>query len=160
MTLLQTLTLAAALTLAAGSAQAKCTLPGNAAALETEFLSHLNAERKARGLPALKMNAALDKAAQGHACDNADRKSISHVSGNGANLQKRLKRAGYRYSTASENTGRGFASGARAFEWWMNSPHHRDNMLMSGIKDIGIGVAVSDAPDSRLHWVINMGKTK
>ena len=157
---LRLLTLAASLCLAAATAEASCQKPGNVSALESEVLGQLNAERKARGLPALRLNSALDKAAQGHACDNANRLSISHDSSDGSKLQHRLKRAGYKYGKASENTGRGFGSGSRAVEWWMNSPHHRDNILMTDVKDVGIGIALSDAPDSRLHWVINFGRTK
>jgi len=154
------LALAASLCLVAATAEAGCLQPGNAAALEAEVLGPLNAERTARGLPALRMNKALDKAAQGHACDNADRLSISHDSSDGSKLQHRLKRARYTYRKAAENTGRGFGTGTRAVEWWMNSPLHRDNILMSGIKDVGIGIALSDAPDSKIHWVINFGRTK
>lgn len=28
---------------------------------------------------------------------------------------------------------------------------------MPQTRDIGIGIALSDAPDARLHWVIDMG---
>ncbi len=105
------------------------------------------------------MLTALDKAAQGHACDNAKRHSTSHVSGDGSRLQHRLKRVGYDYRTASENTGRGFASGKRAVDWWMASPGHKKNMLMRDTREIGIGIAMSEAPDSRLHWIIVMGSS-
>lgn len=135
-----------------------CTLPAASAAMEAELIAQLNAERAARGLPALKVNPALGKAAQAHACDNAARGSISHVSSDGSRLQNRLKRAGYPYKTAAENTGRGFASGRRAVEWWMNSPGHRKNMLMSETREIGVGIALGREAEPRLHWVINMGK--
>ncbi|MFZ1471147.1 MAG: CAP domain-containing protein [Paracoccaceae bacterium] len=154
------LVLALSLALTAPAAHAYCTQPAASPALQADLLRDLNAQRATRGLPKLKLNAALTKAAQKHACDNADRLSISHVSTDGSHLQQRLKRAGYRYSTAGENTGRGFVSGARAVDWWMNSPGHRQNMLRGEIRDIGIGIALSDAPDSRLHWVIDLGATR
>ena len=152
------LALAASLTL--GLPAQACNVPSNANALQAEVLSHLNAQRKANGLSALKLSAKLDKAAQGHACDNAARQSISHVSSDGSQLQNRLRRAGYAYRTAAENTGRGFASGARAVQWWMNSPDHKHNMLIGKMRDVGVGIAMSAAPDSRLHWIIVMGKSK
>ncbi len=151
--------LAAALALAALSADAACAPPKGASALQSELLAHLNAERKARGLPALTLNPALDKAAQGHACDNARRKSTSHVSADGSHLQTRLRRVGYDYMTAAENTGRGFASGKRAIEWWMNSPGHKKNILLKNVREVGVGIAMSAAPDSRLHWIIVLGKS-
>lgn len=136
-----------------------CALPANTATMRAELLKGINAERTKRGLTPLRLNAALDKAAQGHACDNAKRRSVSHDSSDGSKLQHRLRRAGYDYRTASENTGRGFGTPKRAVEWWMNSPHHKDNMLMRETRDIGIGIALSPAPENRLHWVIDMGKS-
>ncbi|MCU0802846.1 MAG: CAP domain-containing protein [Rhodobacteraceae bacterium] len=139
-------------------AQARsCDRPANLDALQAEVVAQVNAERSARGLPALRTSGALDRAAQGLACDNADRRSTSHVSANGAELRDRLRSAGYAFRAASENTGRGFGSAAQAVGWWMDSPAHRANILMDGAQDIGVGIALSAAPESRLHWVINMG---
>jgi uncharacterized protein YkwD len=137
-----------------------CNVPSNANALQAEVLSHLNAQRKAHGLSPLKIAPKLDKAAQSHACDNADRRSISHDSSDGGTLKTRLRKAGYKYRAAAENTGRGFGSGARAVEWWMNSPKHRYNILFDRVRDVGIGIALSDVPDNKLHWVINFGTSK
>ncbi len=141
----------------AGSA---CSIPSAAEALQTEALQAVNAERAAHGLRPLKFSRTLDKAAQGAACDNANRHEISHVSSDGSHLKDRLLRVGYRYRSAAENTGRGFRSGSSAVQWWMNSPKHKANILMRGIKEIGIGIALSDAPDSKLHWILNMGEEK
>ncbi len=142
------------------AAQAGCIIPSNASAMQQDLLTHLNAERKARGLPGLVLSTKLDKAAQGHACDNAKRKSISHTSSDGGTLKTRLRKAGYAFRTAAENTGRGFATGARAVEWWMNSPKHKDNILLRKAREVGVGIAVSPAPDNKLHWIIVVGASK
>jgi uncharacterized protein YkwD len=134
-----------------------CNVPGNVQAMQDEVLTHLNAERKAQGLAPLRMSTKLTKAAQGHACDNAKRQSISHTSSDGGTLKTRLRKAGYAFRTAAENTGRGFASGARAVQWWMNSSKHRDNILLRKAREVGIGIAVSPAPDSKLHWILVVG---
>ncbi len=134
-----------------------CDIPGNAKALQTEVLTNLNAERKAQGLAPLRISAKLTKAAQGHACDNAKRQSISHTSSDGGTLKTRLRKVGYAFRTAAENTGRGFGSGTRAVQWWMNSPKHRDNILLRKAREVGIGIAVSPAPDSKLHWILVVG---
>lgn len=151
---------AATVLLSLGSTAQACSIPGNASALQQELLSHLNAERKARGLSPLTLSAKLDKAAQGHACDNASRRSISHTSSDGGTLKTRLRRAGYAFRTAAENTGRGFGSGARAVQWWMNSPKHKDNILLRKAREIGVGIALSPAPDNKLHWIIVVGASK
>ncbi len=149
-----------ALAMTLGLPAQACTVPTNADALQAEVLSHLNAQRKAHGLTPFKLSTKLDKAAQGHACDNARRKSISHDSSDGGTLKTRLRKVGYKFRAASENTGRGFGTGARAVEWWMNSPKHRDNILFPRVKEVGIGIALSDAPDNKLHWVLNFGTSK
>lgn len=151
---------AAAAVLFLGTAAQACKVPDGAAAMQQELLSSLNAERKARGLSALVLSAKLDKAAQGQACDNARRKSISHTSSDGGTLKTRLRRAGYDFRTAAENTGRGFATGARAVEWWMNSPKHKDNILLRKAREVGVGIALSPAPDNKLHWIIVVGASK
>lgn len=158
--LLAVLTICAAILAPLAAAARSCDLPGNMGELQAQVVSNVNAQRAANGLPALRLNAALVKAAQGHACDNAKRQGTSHVSSDGSQLQQRLRRAGYAFAMANENTGRGFGSSQRAVDWWMNSPHHRDNILMRGTQDIGVGIAFSDAPESRLHWVINMGASR
>jgi uncharacterized protein YkwD len=152
--------LAASAVLCLGTAAQACSVPDGSSAMQKELLSHLNAERKANGLPSLKLSGKLDKAAQNHACDNAKRKSISHTSSDGGTLKTRLRRAGYAFRTAAENTGRGFGTGARAVQWWMNSPKHRDNILLRNAREVGVGIAVSAAPDSKLHWIIVVGASR
>lgn len=137
-----------------GAPSQACDIPANAAEMQAELLDHLNAERRAAGLSAVKLSAKLDKAAQVQACDNAARRSISHEGSDGSTLKTRLKRAGYSLRTAAENTGRGFASGKRAVEWWMDSEKHRTNILLRKVREVGIGIAVSDAPDSKIHWIL------
>jgi uncharacterized protein YkwD len=158
--LLRPCLLALAASLALGLPALACNVPANAESLQAEVLSNLNAQRKANGLSPFKLSGKLDKAAQGHACDNAARRSISHDSSDGGTLTTRLRKAGYKYRAAAENTGRGFGTGTRAVEWWMNSPKHRDNILFPRVKEVGIGIALSDAPDNKLHWVINFGTSK
>jgi len=160
MTLTRTLTIAAALLALAAPAQALCSKPGGYQTMQADLVVQLNAERRARGLPAFVYSPKLDRAAQTHACDNARRHSISHEGSDGGRLVNRLHRVAYNYRAASENTGRGFANGTRAVQWWMNSPGHKKNMLMRQTRDVGVGIAMSSAPDSRLHWILVMGAEK
>ena len=140
--------------------QAGCNLPEASEVMQAEALKAVNAERAQAGLRPLTFSRTLDKAAQGHACDNANRHEISHVSADGSKLQHRLKRVGYRYRSAAENTGRGFRSGSSAVQWWMQSPKHKANILMRSVKEVGLGIALSDAPDNKLHWILVFGESK
>jgi hypothetical protein len=31
---------------------------------------------------------------------------------------------------------------------------------MRGVKEVGLGIALSDAPDNKLHWILVMGEGK
>ena len=139
---------------------ARCIIPPASEALQAEALANVNAERARAGLGALKFSKVLDKAAQGAACDNAWRHEISHVSSDGAHLRDRLHRVGYHFRAAAENTGRGFRSGASAVNWWMHSPKHKANILMRGVREVGLGIALSEAPDNKLHWILVVGESK
>jgi len=134
-----------------------CSVPANMATMQADVLKLLNAERADAGLSALRLSSKLNTAAQGHACDNADRRSISHTSSDGGTLKNRLRAVGYRYRAAAENTGRGFGTPDRAVDWWMASSKHRDNILLRKAREVGIGIAVSSAPDSKLHWILVLG---
>jgi uncharacterized protein YkwD len=139
------------------AALADCAKPANANDMAASVVAGINAARKANGLGALRTSSALATAAQSLACDNAARQGVSHVSSDGSQIQQRMRAVGYRFSAAAENTGRGFGSANNAVAWWMDSSGHRANILNSSVRDIGVGIAVSDTPDSKLHWVVNFG---
>ena len=137
-----------------------CSVPQASEAMQAEALKAVNAERATHGLRPLTFSRSLDKAAQGAACDNANRHEITHVSSDGSRLKDRLHRVGYRYRSAAENTGRGFRSGTSAVQWWMQSPKHKSNILMRSVREVGLGIALSAAPDNKLHWILVMGDEK
>lgn len=134
-----------------------CTTPSNIADMRADVLKLLNAERADAGLSALRLSSKLNTAAQGHACDNARRRSVSHTSSDGGTLKSRLRAVGYSFRAAAENTGRGFGTAARAVEFWLASSGHRRNILLRRARDVGLGIAVSSAPDSKFHWVLVLG---
>jgi len=136
-----------------------CTLPSGSGALKAQVIQLLNAERARAGLPALRSSGQLGQASQSLACDNAARQALQHVGLDGSRVGQRARAAGYRFRSVTEVIYRGRGDARAAVNWWMNSPDHRTNIL-SQTRDIGVGVALSSAPDSRLHWVVNMGVTK
>lgn len=143
-------------TLAAPAQALTCTTPSGAAKARDGVIQMVNAERKRAGLAALAPSSKLTKVAQNLACDNAAAQRFSHFGADGADLSARLKRTGYRFRAATENTGRGQDSPQSAVSWWMNSRGHRANILMGSTREIGVGLAVSSAPDSKPHWVVVM----
>ncbi len=135
-----------------------CGMPDDVGAVRDAAIRAINAERSAAGLGPVRENAALTRAAQGHACDSANRDKMGHVGSDGSKLATRIKREGYRFRIAAENVGYGFRSPQSAVAWWMNSPPHRKNILTGGMREVGIGVAYSDGRTP--HWVMNTAASK
>lgn len=132
----------------------RCTLPANANALVATVLASVNAQRRAKGLAALRPSPVLMQAAQGLACDNAARGGYSHTGVDGSDLRTRLRRVGYRMRVAAENTAFGFDDPDRLVRFWMGSAAHRANILNPGTRDFGLGLAAGSRP----AWVLVMGR--
>ncbi|MGB8813037.1 MAG: CAP domain-containing protein [Paracoccaceae bacterium] len=135
---------------------AKCASPARESATQAEVLALINAQRRAAGLSALRASPKLSHIAHAHACDNAARGGYSHIGSDGSDLGARLRRGGYKLSVAAENTGWGFDTAAKAVAFWMGSPHHRENILLSNVTEIGVGLADGARP----AWVINFAKPR
>lgn len=114
----------------------------------------INQERQKNGLRPLQVATALERAAQDHACDNANQRRISHIGSDGADLRARLRRAGYRFRAANENVGN-YPATTHMFAAWMSSSGHRANILDRKATELGVGVATG--ADNRLYWVTNSG---
>ncbi len=151
MTLIAFLAGVALLALPVGAAGAKCTgatkVPTAStlkrAAKATACL--INRERRRRGIPALRTNRLLAKAAGKHSRDMVKRGYFDHTSPSGTDPGDRTAAAGYSASTWGENIAWGSGSLATPrsiVKAWMNSAGHRENILRRSFKDSGMGVAV------------------
>lgn len=139
-----------ALTPASGAAQAssRCAAggkPQSARILARQVVCLINAERKSRGLRALRAQRRLARAARRYSPRMAAANSLSHYLG-GTPLS-RVASTGYLRGSPSWALGetlgwiapgRGAASLVRA---WMRSPVHRMILLTPGWRDIGVGAA-------------------
>ena len=116
-------------------------------------LAFVNKLRAERGLPAL----AIDKAAQRAAMDQASRMAaagkMEHNIGLGANFLKRMK--GMEVALpAAENIAAGQDSAADAFEAWHRSPKHLENMLGPSYRGLGVAVVRNPATGNRPYWAM------
>jgi uncharacterized protein YkwD len=107
----------------------------------------INNRRTARGLPRLRINNRLSKAAMWHTHDMVHRSYFGHVSRRGRDVVDRLYGAHYLGGRFSWSVGENLAWGSgtlgtprRIVRAWMDSPGHRRNMLDSRFREIGIGV--------------------
>jgi uncharacterized protein YkwD len=122
--------------------------PSVVISIEKSVLCLLNSERARHGLRALKRNPALDEAARWQSRDMITHGYFAHQRPGGPNFVERIRRAGYLRDAAEwavgENIawGRGPLSTPRSIvSGWMESKHHRENILDVSYRAIGVGVA-------------------
>ena len=104
----------------------------------SQVLARVNAERAKAGLPALRMDTELQKAAMQRSAEI--KVSFSHTRPDGTQC----------FTASSKAYGENIAAGtggfgpAQVMQGWMNSTGHRENILTSSYRSIGIGCVVSD----------------
>jgi hypothetical protein len=87
----------------------------------------------------LRWDPSLFQAAVYHAQEMAERESISHQYDDEPDLTARGEGAGARFSEIAENVAEA-PSAIMIHEAWMNSPHHRANLLDPKVDSVGISV--------------------
>lgn len=110
--------------------------------IEAEILARTNLERAKRGLPALRFNPLLNKAASVHTANMAASRRLSHDLYRAVQptLTSRFDFVGYDFAAGAENVAYGYRSAAEVVNVWMASPGHRANILDPGLREIGVGV--------------------
>src|SRR6202140_315369 len=106
---------------------------------ERALFDALNRERAAKGLPALHWDDALASAAREHASRMAQDNVLSHQLPGEPQVQVRATQAGARFTTIAENIAVA-PNSATIHSAWMQSPHHRENILDPELNGVGIGV--------------------
>jgi uncharacterized protein YkwD len=104
---------------------------------EASLLNTMNAVRKSHGLPALRVDYHLVRAARGHSADMMSRQYFAHGS-----VAGRAVSAGARGPLFGEDLA--WATGITAnwvVEHWLASPSHRAVLLRPGFRRVGIGYA-------------------
>lgn len=121
---------------------------GSMARARGATLCLLNAERRHRGLPPLRAERHLRRAAQAYSRAMVAHRFFDHVSPlTGSTFVDRLGAAGYtsaRTRQVSENIAWGTgtqATPAQIVSAWMHSAGHRANILTASFREIGIGIA-------------------
>ncbi len=135
----------AALTACVTTSQTGSSSASNAAIPDTSSIGQsLNAYRASNGLGALTRNAALDRAAAGHAAYMAQTDTLSHTGSGGSNFSRRIRDTGYCFGGhGAENISGGYSSEAQAMQAWTNSPGHQRNLLNRNVTQYGYGVSGS-----------------
>lgn len=111
---------------------------------ESEILSLINNEREKNNLPSLQIDEQLQNVARLKAKDLAENSYFSHISPTYGTPFDMLKSNQISYKTASENIA-GNSNIVGAFESWMNSKSHKNNILSNDYNYTGIAVVDSIA---------------
>ena len=114
--------------------------------------------RKQYSLPSLRENNLLDKAAQEKARDMIRNKYFAHYSPLGTSPWHWIDKVGYNYHYAGENLAMNFLDSKEVMEAWLNSPKHKENLLNSHYRDIGVAVVpgVIDSSGKTTDLVVQM----
>ena len=124
-----------------GTEPAACGSERNTA-YENEVLTLINNARSSNGLSALKIDGKLTAAALAHSNDMACNDFVDHTGSDGSLWYDRITSEGYNYTTAKENIYVGDpafgGTPTGAFQWWVNSQIHLENILSADITEIGI----------------------
>lgn len=106
----------------------------------SEIVRLTNEQRGIKGLSPLSQNKILDQAALAKGQDMLSQGYWSHFAPDGTSPWSFFSKFGYSYRFAGENLARDFTNADTAVSAWMNSPTHKDNILSSRYKEIGIGI--------------------
>ena len=124
----------------AAQAQAGCTLPEGVNAMAEQIATGLNSSRRANGLNQLSFDRRLASAAQTHACDMALNGLQSHTGSNGSSAKSRARAAGHDDCYVGESLAWGFRNAGEIVPRWMNSPGHRQVLMLEGVTKFGVGI--------------------
>ncbi|MBI2040468.1 hypothetical protein HYT18_05365, partial [Candidatus Microgenomates bacterium] len=115
-----------------------------------------NKEREKLGLRPLSENSELDQAAKAKAGNMFSENYWAHFAPSGKTPWDFITSSGYRFSFAGENLAKNFTNNEDVVKAWMNSPTHKENLLNSKYKDIGIAVEDGVLNGQRTTLVVQM----
>ncbi|MGQ9709137.1 MAG: CAP domain-containing protein [Anaerolineae bacterium] len=124
-----------------------------------QFYALVSQARLDNGLPPYGWSDLLAAAAQRHASDLAAHRLASHTGSDGSTPRQRIAEAGYAAwgngAVVGENFWTGHGSVQDALDWFMGDLIHRENILSSRYREIGIGVATDS--EGRVYYVLDFG---
>ena len=114
----------------------------NESGLSKEKIIELtNKERLSRGRDELEESYVLNMAAQKKARDMLDREYFAHEAPTGEEAADLVKEVDYSFLFVGENLAKGnFQDSQNLVTGWMNSPDHKENILSSNYREIGVGL--------------------
>jgi len=121
-----------------------------APALAGDYASDISAYRKTHKLSAVKLDSRLNAVALKQAQAMAASGTVSHSAA--GNFATRV--APLRKSRAAENIGAGFLTFSEMLKQWEDSAGHRENLLMSGARRVGVASVNNPKSPYRKFWAM------
>eukprot|EP00177_Eucheuma_denticulatum_P004431 GFKZ01008048.1.p1 GENE.GFKZ01008048.1~~GFKZ01008048.1.p1 ORF type:complete len:221 (+),score=19.09 GFKZ01008048.1:144-806(+) len=119
----------------------------------------INVSRMKGGQNPVRRSRTLDKVARVHTEDQARmRKGCTHGGSDGMQVQRRARRAGYRYEVIGENVASGFFSPLVVHVGFMTSEGHAANVMDGGFEEVGVHVCRSVY--GNLYWTEVFGSRR
>lgn len=122
----------------------------------TALVDYVNQERRSTGLSELKVNSRLVSAAYAKADHIFENQYWSHYGPDGEAPWDFIDESGYDYIFAGENLAKGFDSSEGVHSAWMASKTHRENILNSNYREIGIAVVPGKLMGDDVILVVQM----
>jgi hypothetical protein len=123
------------------------------------FYDQVSQARLDAGLPPYGRSDLLAAAAQRHADDLAAHDLSSHTGSDGSSPARRIDEAGYAAWAGGEVTGENFWTGfgtvQEAFDWFMDDTPHRENILSTRYREMGVAIAAG--ADGKSYYVLDFG---
>jgi uncharacterized protein YkwD len=118
-------------------------------AMESSIACLINEQRAANGVGPVQPNAALRQAALSHSTEMVQEGYFEHTSPAGLTFVDRIEATGYMNGARQWEVGENLVWGTGPLSTpdslvtsWMNSPPHRENLLRSRFREIGIAAVV------------------
>jgi uncharacterized protein YkwD len=103
-------------------------------------LARMNEYRAEKGLPPLRQEQRLTKAAEDRVRHMEELGYWAHQAPDGMSPFVWVTARDYAYATVGENLASGFETAGLLVESWMESPGHRDNIMAANYQDVGIAI--------------------
>ncbi|NDJ34851.1 MAG: CAP domain-containing protein, partial [Chloroflexi bacterium] len=118
-----------------------------------------NAVRCEAGLTPVALSEPLSEAAYRHSTDMALNAFFDHAGSDGSDVGTRAADAGYSWRAVGENIAAGVADARTVHALWMDSPHHRDNILNGRYTAMGVGHVLAPDTEYGHYWTQVFGTT-
>jgi hypothetical protein len=115
-----------------------------------------NEERQIVGAPTLTVNSELSRAAELKARDMVQNNYFAHTSPQGKSPWYWFDLVGYNYEYAGENLAVGYLDAKEVHRAWIGSSTHRENIVNSRYREVGIAVVESNDMGRSTFYVVQM----